>query len=154
MDVFDQLLGVCPGSRLFIGRLGRGNGGDRSLVVKAVQIATGLLKLADPFMRLLIRQAWLAGSLRRWKSKILRTTNLHNHHVTIESAGTILFGGTVDATTNMRDNGTAEGHVGHEVTVHDIDMEPIGALFNFLRTVMAQVGEVGTKDRGGDNSGR
>jgi hypothetical protein len=52
VDIADQLLGTGASGRLFICRIGRRDGGNRSLVVEAVEIATGLLKLHDPFMRL------------------------------------------------------------------------------------------------------
>lgn len=50
VDVLDQLLGARASSGFLIGGIGRGNGGDSSLVVEAVQIATGLLELTDPFV--------------------------------------------------------------------------------------------------------
>jgi hypothetical protein len=52
VDIANQLLGTGTSGRFFISRIGGRDGGNRSLVVEAVEIATGLLKLDDPFMRL------------------------------------------------------------------------------------------------------
>jgi hypothetical protein len=52
VNVANQLLGVCAGGGLFIGRVGRGDGGDCSLVMEAVQIAAGILEFANPFVGL------------------------------------------------------------------------------------------------------
>lgn len=52
MNVLDQLLGARASGGFLIGGIGRGNGGDGSLVVEAVQIATGILEFTDPFVRL------------------------------------------------------------------------------------------------------
>lgn len=60
----------------------------------------------------------------------------------------------VDASADLRDDGTPDGHVRHEVAVHDVDVEPVGALLHLLGAVMAQVGEVGAQDGGGDDGGR
>jgi len=153
MNVANQLLGACPSGGLFICRIGRGNGGDRSLVVEAVQIATGILELADPFMRLLKRIRCQRGACDA-EFRNRRVTNLHNHHVAIECAPAGGFRGTVYAAANLRDNWAADGHVWHEVAVHDVNMEPVGALLHLLRAVMAQVGEVGTENGGSDDRGR
>lgn len=81
-------------------------------------------------------------------------THLHNHHVAIESATTAGFGGTVDAAADLRDDRTADGHIRDEVTVHNVDVQPVGALLHLLGAVMAQIGEVGAENGGGDDSGR
>lgn len=39
------------------------------------------------------------------------------------------------------------------MAVHDVDMEPVGALLNLLGAVMAQIGEVGAQNRGGNDRG-
>jgi hypothetical protein len=52
VDITNQLLGAGTSGSFFIGRISRGDGGNSRLIVEAVKIATGLLKLPDPFMRL------------------------------------------------------------------------------------------------------
>lgn len=52
VDITNQLLGTGTSGSFFIGRIGRGDGGNSRLIVETVKIATGLLKLSDPFMRL------------------------------------------------------------------------------------------------------
>lgn len=52
VDIANQLLGASPSGSFFIRRIGRGDGRNSRLIVEAVKIATGLLKLDDPFMRL------------------------------------------------------------------------------------------------------
>src|SRR5207302_9880766 len=42
------------------------------------------------------------------------------------------------------------GQVGHEVAVHDVDLDPVGAAGLRLRHLVAQPEEVGRKDRGDD----
>lgn len=81
-------------------------------------------------------------------------THLHNHHVAIESATTAGFGGTVDAATDLRYNGAADGHIWDEVTVHNVDMQPVCALLHLPGAVMAQIGEVGAENGGRDDSWR
>jgi hypothetical protein len=81
-------------------------------------------------------------------------THFHDHHVAIESATTAGFGGTVDAAADLGYDGAADGHIGHEVAVHNVDVQPVGALLHLLGAVMAQIGEVGAENGGGDDSGR
>lgn len=52
VNVADQLLGTGTSGGIFIGGIGRSDRGNSSLVVEAVKVATGLLKFADPFVRL------------------------------------------------------------------------------------------------------
>jgi hypothetical protein len=70
--------------------------------------------------------------------------------------GTLATGleGTVNATADLGNDRASDGHVWHEVAVHDVDMEPVGALLNLLGAVMTQVGEVGAQDGGSDDRGR
>lgn len=60
VDITNQLLGASPSGSFFIGRFGRGDRGNSRLIVEAVKIATGLLKLSDPFMRLTRSEVWSA----------------------------------------------------------------------------------------------
>ena len=89
--------------------------------------------------------------MRVWGKPI---THFHNHHVEIKSATTAGFRGTVDATADLGYDGAADGHIRYEVTVHNVDVQPIGALFHLLGAVMAQIGEVGAENGGSDDSGR
>jgi hypothetical protein len=56
VNITDQLLGAGTIGSLFIGRVGRGDGGDSRFIVETVKIATGILELANPFMGLQRRQ--------------------------------------------------------------------------------------------------
>ncbi len=55
---------------------------------------------------------------------------------------------------NMRakgfDRGGAEGQVRHEMPVHHIDMDPIGALGFDRADLGAEIGEIGRENRGGN----
>ena len=53
-----------------------------------------------------------------------RHTHLGDHHVAIEGALPQSGFGSRDMRAQLGYDGGAEGHVGHEVAVHDIDMEP------------------------------
>jgi hypothetical protein len=80
-------------------------------------------------------------------------TYLHDHHVAVE--GTLRAGleWPVDAATDMRDDGATDGHVGNEVAVHDVNMEPVGTLLHLRGAIMTEVGEVGAEN-GRGNDGR
>lgn len=60
----------------------------------------------------------------------------------------------VDAATDLRDDGATNGHVGDEVAVHNVNMEPVGALLHLRSAVMAEVGEVGAENGRGNDGGR
>ena len=47
----------------------------------------------------------------------------------------------------------AEGEVGHEMPVHHVDMDPIGALRLDGLDLLTEVGEIGREDGGGDLDG-
>ncbi len=81
--------------------------------MEAVQIASGLLEVLDPFMGLLrvdlvsIVVIWAApvaptalagmdGSSRRAKETWFQGTDLHNHHVAVERPLSVGLGWTVD----------------------------------------------------------
>ena len=48
------------------------------------------------------------------------------------------------------DNARTEGDVGNEVTVHHVDMDPVGAGSGDGDDLLAQAGDVGGEDRRGD----
>jgi hypothetical protein len=52
VNITDQLLGAGTIGGLFIGRVGRGDGGDSRFIVETVKIATGILEFVNPFMGL------------------------------------------------------------------------------------------------------
>ena len=62
----------------------------------------------------------------------------------------------VDGTTGLAvwhetfDRGRAEGQVRHEMPVHHIDMDPIGALGFDRADLGAEIGEIGRENRGGN----
>jgi hypothetical protein len=73
--------------------------------------------------------------------------------VAVKGAASAGFKGSVDAATNLRHDGTSDGHVRDEVAVHDVDVQPVGTLLHLAGAVMAEVGEVGAQDGGCDNGG-
>lgn len=73
----------------------------------------------------------------------------------VEGARGIGGGGAVDVRADLGDDGGAEGDVGHEVPVHDVDVQPLRAvLFDGAGAFCTQVGEVGGEDGGRDDGGR
>jgi hypothetical protein len=73
--------------------------------------------------------------------------------VAIKGAASTWLERAVDAAADLGYDGTSDGHVGDEVAVHDVDVEPVGALLHLTRAVMAKIGEVGAED-GGSNDRR
>lgn len=71
----------------------------------------------------------------------------------VECATSTRFERAVDTAADLRNDGASDGHVGDEVTIHDIDVEPVGALLHLLCAVMAEICEVGAEDRRGDDGG-
>lgn len=125
VNVLDEFLGaglLVGGSGGFVG----GGGVDGGFVVEAVEIASGLLEFLDPFLWLLtmVNMLFLEECLRVAR----RRTDLGDHHVAIEGALAKGLGRLVNMRTDHCDNGSAKGHVGDEMAVHDIDMEPICAM--------------------------
>lgn len=57
-------------------------------------------------------------------------TDLGDHHVAVESALAKGLGGLVDMRTDHGYYRSAKGHVGDEVAVHDVDVEPVCAMAN------------------------
>ena len=66
--------------------------------MEAVQIASGLLELANPLLRLC------------------------NHHMTVKGPLSLCSRRTVDVGADLGHDGRAEGHVRHKVAVHDVDL--------------------------------
>ena len=59
----------------------------------------------------------------------------------------------MDVRPDLADDGVAEGDVGHEVPVHYVDVEPVGAGGDGGAAGGAEGGEVGGEDGGGDFGG-
>lgn len=56
------------------------------------------------------------------RERRLSSPYLGDHHVAVEGALSVGFGGPVDVRTDLGDDWGAEGDVGHEVAVHDVDV--------------------------------
>ena len=50
--------------------------------------------------------------------------HLSDHHVAVESSFPVCSRGSGDMRADLGDYGGSKSHVGNEVAVHDIDMEP------------------------------
>mgnify|MGYP001657893543 CR=1 FL=1 len=50
------------------------------------------------------------------------STDLHDHHMAIKCTPAAGLEGSVDAATDLGDDGAADCHIGHEVAVHDVDV--------------------------------
>lgn len=55
--------------------------------------------------------------------------------------------------TDLGDNGSSEGDVGNEVTIHDINVEPVRPLFHLGRAFLAEGSEIGAEDGGSYDRG-
>lgn len=109
MDVLDQGLGVGLLVGLIFGVLGVARKG--SLVVEAVEIASGLFELLDPFLGLRIL---LSVRILCISSEI---HYLGDHHVTIKGSASVTLGRLLDVSSNLGDDWWTESNVGNKVTV-------------------------------------
>lgn len=82
-----------------------------------------------------------------------KTTHLRDHHVAVKGAPALGLCRPANMRTDLSDNGSSEGDVGDEVTVHDIDMEPVGPFFHLGRAFLAESSEIGAEDGGGYDRG-
>jgi len=125
VDVLDEFLGaglLVGGSGGFFGSGGVYGG----FIVEAVEITTSVLELLDPFLGLLAMVNMLfsdEGLKVGWS-----WTDLGDHHVAVEGTLSKGLGGLVDMRTDHGYYGSAKSHVGDEVAVHDIDVQPICAM--------------------------
>lgn len=102
--------------------------------MEGVEVAAGGFEGFDPFLRLwfpplgsaLLLEAFCAKlSERRGRERReSRHTHLGDHHMAIEGALPVRRCGALDVRPDLRHDGGAEGHVGHEVAVHDVDVKP------------------------------
>lgn len=72
----------------------------------------------------------------------------------VKGALAVGLGGTGNMGANLGHDGGTKGHVGDEVAVHDVDVQPVGSLGNLGRAFAAQGAEVGTQDGGSNDSWR
>lgn len=75
---------------------------------------------------------------------------LCNHHMAIKRPFALRLRRAVHMRADLGHHWRAECDVGHKVTVHDVDVQPVGALGDFGRAFDAEGCEVCTEDRGGD----
>lgn len=61
------------------------------------------------------------------------------------------LGRPLDMRPDLGHDGGAKGHVGDEMAVHDVDMEPVGAAVHRHGAFCAEIGEVGAEDGGRDD---
>ena len=61
--------------------------------------------------------------------------------------------GMVGQPAQRADQRGAEGQVGHEVPVHHIDMQPVGAAFRGPLDLLRQPAQIGAQNAGGDPHG-
>lgn len=125
VDVLDEFLGtglLVRGSGRFFGS----GGIDGSFVVEAIEVTASILELLDPFLGLLAFVSFLLLD-QCWKVD-WEWTDLGDHHVAVESAFAKGLGGPVDVRTDHCDDGSAKGHVGDEVAVHNVDVKPVCAM--------------------------
>lgn len=62
--------------------------------------------------------------------------------------------GPLNVRSNLCDDGRAKGDIGHEMAVHDVDMDPVRVGAYQAGALGAQLGKVGREDGRRDNGGR
>ena len=70
---------------------------------------------------------------------INKLLGLHNHEVHVERL--------LANARHMLQHGKAEGYVGHEDAVHDVDVEPVGTALVEPLHLGLEIGEIGSKQR-------
>lgn len=155
--------------------------------MEAIQVAARFLEVSNPSLGLdaqsvsravLSRLTAWRGVREKWaevwgtggKAGTIDKAHLCDHHMAVKGSPSIRAGGAVDVRTNFGDNRGAEGHVGHKMAVHDVDLgrvsgiasncgsgrryvKPISALGHGVGACFAQLCEVGRQDRGRDDCG-
>ena len=61
--------------------------------------------------------------------------------------------GQAGVAAEFGDDGSAEAHVGDEMTVHDVEMEPVGAGTLDGGDLVGEAGEIGREQARGDEGG-
>ena len=78
---------------------------------------------------------------------------LCDHHVAVECPPAAGLSRTLDVGPNLANDGSSNGHVGDEVTVHDVYVQPVGTLGHLGGAFTAQGGEICAQNRRRDNCG-
>lgn len=55
--------------------------------------------------------------------------------------------------SNLCDHGRSKGHIGDEMTVHNVDVQPVGPAVHGDCAFGAELAKVGAEDGGGDYGG-
>lgn len=71
---------------------------------------------------------------------------LHDHHMAVECPYISRLFGLLDVRSDFRDDGSAKGHVGDEVAVHDIDVQPVRAFLHDAGAGISKSGEVAAEN--------
>lgn len=66
--------------------------------------------------------------------------------MTIKCALTTSLGRSLNMRSYLCDHRRAEGEVGHEMAIHDVDVDPRGVEFHEVGACISKGGEVGTED--------
>lgn len=90
--------------------------------MEAVQITASFLEVPDPSFRLCY------------------------HHVAVECTPSIGACWALYVWADLSNYGRSEGHIGHEMAVHNIDMKPVGSLAYCVRAFFPEDSEVGGQD--------
>lgn len=91
MDVSNEISRVCLEVALGGGSFGRG--GESSLVVEAIQVASSILELFHPAF------------------------GLSNHHVAVECASAVRIGGGLNMRADFGDNRWTKGDIGNKMAI-------------------------------------
>lgn len=81
-------------------------------------------------------------------------THLRDHHVAVKGAPALGLCRPANMRTDFGDNRSSKGDVGDKVTVHNIDMEPVGPFLHLGRAFLTEGSEIGAEDGGGYDRGR
>lgn len=90
-------------------------------MVEGVEVAAGVFEGLDPAFGL---PRSMDGQLRWEEGEVGWGEHLGDHHVAVEGPFPVGGLGAGDVWPDLRYDGRAEGDVGHEVAVHDVDVEP------------------------------
>ena len=71
-----------------------------------------------------------------------KSVDRRNHQVDVERLGAVR--------AKRLHHGRADRQVGHEMPVHHVDVDPVGARCVDRANLLAQLGEIGGQDRRGD----
>ena len=76
------------------------------------------------------RISFLVLPTKRMVNRSLHKAYLSDHHVAIKGAPAMVGPGALDMGAYLCYDRRSEGDVGHEVAIHDIDVQPVGAMAN------------------------